>query len=70
MGKFIKKKFKIVGMSCTSCAMNIDFDLEDLEEVKSARTSYAKSECEVEFSEDLGLEKIAETIKKAGFDII
>lgn len=63
-----KIKLKIEGMHCTSCAMNIDFDLEDLEGVKSAKTSYAKEESEVEFDEGLvtdGL--IIETIKKTGY---
>ena len=48
----IKKKLKIEGMHCASCAMNIDFDLEDLDGVKSSNTNYAKSETEVEFDED------------------
>ena len=33
---------KIVGMHCTSCAMNIDFELEDIKGVKEASTNYAK----------------------------
>ena len=37
-----KIKLQIQGMHCSSCAMNIDFDLEDLDGVKSAKTSYAK----------------------------
>ena len=45
----VKKKLKIEGMHCTSCAMNIDFDLEDLDGIKKAKTSYAKSETEIEF---------------------
>ena len=48
----IKKKFKICDMHCISCAMNIDFDLEDFDGVKSASTSYAKAQCEVEFEEE------------------
>ena len=64
----IKKKLKIEGMHCTSCAMNIDFDLEDLEGVNSVKTSYAKQECEIEFDEDkVTDEKIVETIKKSGY---
>lgn len=54
-------------MHCTSCAMNIDFDLEDLG-VKSAKTSYAKQETEVEFDEEkIKPEKIIEQIKKTGY---
>ncbi|MBI2195953.1 MAG: heavy-metal-associated domain-containing protein [Candidatus Levybacteria bacterium] len=68
MTKIVKKKFKIDGMHCTSCAMNIDFDLEDLDGVKGARTNYAKQESEVEFDEDkVTPEKILSTIKKTGY---
>ncbi len=64
-----KKKFKIIGMHCTSCAMSIDGDLEDLlEGVKSANTSYAKSETEVEFDEEkVSVEQIVKSIENTGY---
>lgn len=46
-------KFKIGGMHCTSCSLNIDGELEDLDGVKSASTSYAKSVTKVEFDPKL-----------------
>ena len=68
MSNFVKTKLKIEGMHCSSCAMNIDFDLEDLDGVNSAKTSYAKQETEVEFdTEKLVLEKVVEQIKKTGY---
>jgi len=64
----IKKKLKIEGMHCTSCAMSIDMDLEDLDGVKEAKTSYAKQETEVEFDEEkLGLDQIVKAIEKTGY---
>jgi len=65
----IKKVFKIIGMHCTSCAMSIDGDLEDyVKGVKSAKTSYAKQECEVEFEEEIVMiEQIVKTIENAGY---
>ena len=69
MSKIVKKKLKIEGMHCSSCAMNIDFDLEDLEGVTSVKTSYAKEECEVEFDEEkVKSEDIFITIKKTGYN--
>ncbi len=63
-----KIKLKINGMHCSSCAMNIDFDLEDLEGVKSAKTSYAKEECEIEFDgKKVKEEIIIKTIAKTGY---
>lgn len=63
-----KKKLKIEGMHCSSCALTIDMDLEDLDGVIKAQTSYAKSECEIEFDPEKANEKtIIETIKKSGY---
>lgn len=69
MSKIIKKKLKIEGMHCTSCAMNIDFDLEDVG-VK-ASTNYAKQVTEVEYDEEkITLQKIIEVIKNTGYKAI
>lgn len=63
-----KLKLKIEGMHCSSCALSIDMDLEDLNGVKSARTSYAKEECEVEFDDQAANQDlIIQTIKKTGY---
>jgi Cu+-exporting ATPase len=63
-----KIKLDIEGMHCSSCAMNIDFDLEDLSGVKSAKTSYAKQYTEVEFDEEkISESEIAAQIKKTGY---
>lgn len=68
MSAIVKKKLKIEGMHCSSCAMSIDMDLEDLKGVKSANTSYAKQVSEVEYSEDAVTDvKIIEQIKKTGY---
>ncbi len=70
MAQITKKKLKIEGMHCTSCAMNIDFDLEDLEGIKSAKTSYAKMVCEIEFdSEQVDISRIIRTIKTTGYSV-
>lgn len=68
MNKTIKKKLKIEGMHCTSCSMNIDWDLEDLSGVKSAKTSYGSQECEVEFDEEqVSIQEVIKTIQKTGY---
>lgn len=55
-------------MHCTSCAMNIDGELEDTEGIKSACTSYAKQETEVEFDEEkIKMPQIIGKIKKTGY---
>ncbi len=63
-----KIKLKIDGMHCTSCAMTIDGDLEDyVKGVKSAKTSYAKQECEVEFEDGVKVDQIVDQVKKTGY---
>lgn len=55
-------------MRCSSCALTIDWDLEDLEGVRSSKTSYANALCEVEFDDGkIDKQKIMDTIKKAGY---
>lgn len=67
----MKKKFKITDMHCSSCALTIDMDLEDLDGINQARTSYAKAETEIEFDEEkISDQKIIQTIKKTGYTVI
>lgn len=64
----IKKRFKINGMHCSSCAMNIDGELEDTEGVKEAKTSFAKQAVEVIYDPDKINEKnIIKIVKDAGY---
>lgn len=71
MKKINKTKIKINGMHCSSCAMNIDFELEDLPGVNSARTSYARQEIDVEYDETkIKLSQIIEKIQKLGYKVV
>lgn len=68
MAKIVKKKLKIAGMHCSSCAMNIDFDLEDLQGVKKCQTSYAKQESEVKFDEEkIKVSELLKQVQKTGY---
>lgn len=64
------KKFKIKGMHCTSCVLDIDGTLEDLPGVEKAATSYAREETEISFDEkQISLPKIASELKKLGYQL-
>lgn len=66
-----KINLEIEGMHCNSCAMSIDFDLEDLEGVNFAKTSYAKQVCEIEFDEEkIKVEELIQTVHKTGYKAI
>ena len=63
--------YKISGMHCTSCAMDIDFELEDLNGVKEAKTNYAKQEAMVNYDPKMvTTEQIMAVIKKLGYEIV
>jgi P-type Cu+ transporter len=69
MFKMLKKKqkgeyvtFKISGMHCTSCAMDIDGELEDIDGVIEASTNYANAETKIIFDPK---KAFVETFKKA-----
>jgi Cu+-exporting ATPase len=63
-----KDIFKIIGMHCTSCAMNIDGELEDTEGVREANTNYAKSQTEVIYDpEQISLQKISKIIEQLDY---
>ena len=65
-----KLKLKVSGMHCTSCAMNIDGELEDLG-VKNANTNYAKGETTVEFDpKAVKIEQIKNTIAGLGYSSV
>lgn len=65
-----KIKLKIEGMHCSSCAMDIDGQLED-NGVLESRTSYAKSITEVEFNpNDISEERIIKIIEKTGYKAV
>lgn len=68
MTNLVKKKLKIDGMHCSSCAMKIDMDLEDLDGIKEAVTNYAKQETEIEFDQDrLDIGQIIAAVAKTGY---
>ncbi len=65
-----KLELKISGMHCTSCGLNIDGELEDLEGVISSQTSYAGSKVKVEFDpEKIDRKKIVETISSLDYTV-
>ncbi len=66
-----KQIFKISGMHCTACALNIDLDLEEVPGVKSSETHYAKQITEVEFDPSLvTTETLKSTIAKTGYKVV
>lgn len=64
----LKKKYVISGMHCTSCAMMIEGELEDIG--VTAKCNFAKQVVEVEFDPTKVSEKeINLAVKRAGYEI-
>ena len=56
-------------MHCVSCAINIDFELEDLKGVKEATTNYAKQKTVITYDPEVtSVKKIKEVFKKLDYE--
>lgn len=63
-------QIKINGMHCTSCSMNVDGELEELDGVKSASTSYAKQESIVEYDpKKVSVKQLEKVITDLGYEV-
>lgn len=59
---------KITGMHCTSCSMNIDGELEEMDGIIKSQTSYPKSTCTVSFDNSrTSVEQIKQAISDLGY---
>jgi Cu+-exporting ATPase len=64
----IKQIFKISGMHCTGCTLEVDDVLEEAEGIEESNTHYAKAQTEVKFDpEKVSVDKIIKLIKSVGY---
>ncbi len=62
--------FKIDGMHCTSCSMNIDGALEDTDGVIKAETSYAKAKTVITYDPSkVTLKKLQKVIESLEYGV-
>lgn len=62
--------FKISGMHCPSCCINIDGVLEDLEGVGEAKTNFAKSVTVIQYNPKIiNTEIFKQVISQAGYQV-
>lgn len=67
----MKKQIQIVGMHCTSCAVNIEKSLLNVPGVKDADVNYATEKAIVEVNDDFTDEKkLVGTIEKGGYKAV
>lgn len=64
----MRQQLKVQGMHCASCAMLIDEELEELDGVRQATTSYVKQKTEVEFDDArVGIGSIIAKVAELGY---
>lgn len=64
----ITRRYEVHGLHCPSCAMSIDWEIEDVDGVVEARTSYAEGRTVVTFDpERVGDDQILAAVARAGF---
>lgn len=60
---------EIIGMHCASCAINIDFELEDLDGVTESQTDYVKQKTIVTYvPEKVTTDQMIATISQLGYE--
>ncbi|HUI30848.1 MAG TPA: cation transporter [Candidatus Acidoferrales bacterium] len=66
---FVKKKkvLNVEGMTCHHCEMTVEKALLEVAGVKSAKADHAAKSVEVEYKNELDLNKVREKIAKAGY---
>lgn len=65
----MNKIVHISGMTCGHCKMKVEQRLAELKEVKSVEVDLLEGTAEIELSETISDEKLAEVIKDAGYTL-
>jgi copper chaperone CopZ len=64
----VKKTYRVEGMHCPNCAMNVESIEDDLPGIKQVSASYQKGQMVVEFDETLVSEaEIFSAVEKKGY---
>jgi len=62
----MKHIYKITGMTCTGCKTNVESALNNLKEITKVTADLKKEEVVIEMTSHVSLEKLQETLLKAG----
>ncbi|MFH2019413.1 MAG: heavy-metal-associated domain-containing protein [bacterium] len=63
--------FKLSGLHCTSCSLNIDGTLEDTKGVLSSATSYAKSQTNISYDPTIiDKNSLIKVITNLGYQVV
>ena len=62
----MKHNYNITGMTCNGCKTNVESALTSLKEVQTVSANVANKEVEIEMSSHIALEKLQDTLLKAG----
>ena len=67
----VKKTYRVEGMHCSNCAMNIEGIEDDLLGIKQISASYQKGQMMVEYDElKVGEAQILAAVEKRGYHVL
>lgn len=66
----LKKTYRVTGMQCPNCAMQIEGLEDELDGIVSVRASYPKASVVIEFDEGkITLARIFESVERKGYSL-
>ncbi len=66
----LKRTFRVTGMQCPNCAMQIEGLEDELDGIVSVRVSYSKTLVEIEFDEArVDLSRIFKSVERKGYGL-
>ncbi len=63
----MKRKFKVKGMHCTSCAMIIENEIEDLDGIDDVECNYKKETLEIDSNKEIDTKQLNNKFQKFGY---
>ncbi len=63
-------KYKVEGMHCASCVMNVEKAIKSLKGVEKVNVDLSSKSVRIKIGEDIGFDTIYKAVKKAGYELI
>ncbi len=67
----VKETYPVIGMSCASCVKKVETVLNKTEGVIDANVNFASEKLTIEYdNEIINMDKLADTVKSIGYELI
>src|SRR5450631_1662643 len=65
-----KETFPVLGMTCASCAINIESMLKSVPGVRDATVNFANQTSLVSYSDSVSKDSLRNTVRSIGYDLV